>query len=135
MKDNYKPSTLKSPKRPVKKRNGGPSVSLIIVGSIAIITLLVKMLPESEVKRTYIDKHDAKIVAEDEVKSRLKSPSTAEFSDWGRTEVTPIENGYKVEGYVDAQNSFGAMIRHNYSVEVWLNNETGKIMYSDLVIE
>jgi hypothetical protein len=46
------------------------------------------------------------------VKERLKAPSTAKFSN----EVTGV-NGrlYTVTGDVDAQNSFGAMLRSKYN--------------------
>lgn len=61
------------------------------------------------------------------VESRLKSPSSADFSSYGNSNVTQLkqtrrggknEIQYLVTGYVDAQNSFGAQIRNNYSCKV-----------------
>lgn len=54
----------------------------------------------------------ARDVCEQFVKDRLKSPSTADFSD---TAASP--NGlqsWTVLGAVDSENSFGAMIRNTY---------------------
>ncbi|WP_085299276.1 hypothetical protein [Cognaticolwellia mytili] len=61
------------------------------------------------------------------VESQLKSPSSADFSSYGNSNVTQLkqtrrggknEIQYLVTGYVDAQNSFGAQIRNNYSCKV-----------------
>jgi hypothetical protein len=43
----------------------------------------------------------------------LKSPSTANFSGLAETEIISIKKGYMVSGFVDSQNSFGAMVRTN----------------------
>jgi len=54
------------------------------------------------------------------VEKRLKAPSTASFSGQYETtiyEVTPSQR-YRVAGYVDAQNSFGAKLRKSYSCTV-----------------
>jgi hypothetical protein len=86
-------------------------------------------------KRTSVSDAEAKVVAEAQVEAVLKAPSTAKFSKWGDTQMIPITNGYKVIGYVDSQNSFGAMIRSNYSVEIFVDLESGDIMYRNLMVE
>jgi hypothetical protein len=55
-------------------------------------------------------------IAEKFVSNRLKAPSTAKFP-WS---CNAIKNGnqWTVRGYVDAQNSFGAMLRSHYTVIV-----------------
>lgn len=53
------------------------------------------------------------------VEDRLKAPATADFSDdytWGRT----AENTYVITSTVDAENSFGAKLRHNWRVKLKL---------------
>lgn len=90
---------------------------------------------ESDTPRTSIDKYEAKYVAEEQIKLNLKSPSTAEFSTWGYTVITPIPFGYEVSGYVDSQNGFGAMIRSNYSVEIYFDKSSGNINYRNLKVE
>lgn len=51
------------------------------------------------------------------VKDSLKSPSTAKFCSFTECKVTHLGNGeYKVTGWVEAQNSFGATLRQNFVV-------------------
>lgn len=51
------------------------------------------------------------------VKDSLKSPSTAKFCPFTECRVTHLGNGeYKVTGWVDAQNSYGATLRSNFVV-------------------
>ena len=83
-------------------------------------------------KRTSITEHEAKLVAEGQVETLIKSPSTADFSGLGETSIEPIKDGYNVTGYVDSQNSFGAIIRSNYSVDIYLDKTSGEIMYKNL---
>jgi hypothetical protein len=63
--------------------------------------------------------------AQECVKERLKSPSSADFP-WGSDCVTKIsDNTYVINSYVDSQNSFGAMLRTNFTCQVTLNgNDT-----------
>lgn len=61
---------------------------------------------------------EAKVMAETFVRKQLKSPSTADFP-WHPDEYTATEiekNVWRVSGYVDAQNSFGATIRTHWTV-------------------
>lgn len=51
------------------------------------------------------------------VKARLKNPSTAEFETSPDIYILK-DNQYRVEGYVDSQNDFGAMVRNNFSVVI-----------------
>lgn len=68
----------------------------------------------------------AKTYAEFMVKDNLKAPSTAKFCN-SATEMNAKNLGgskWKVTGWVDAQNSFGAMIRSDFEVTLELT-ETG----------
>ena len=67
--------------------------------------------------RTSISEHEAKVVAESQVKSLLVSPSTAEFSSLSNTDISKITDGWKVSGFVDSQNRFGGTIRTKYTIE------------------
>lgn len=54
----------------------------------------------------------AQTAAENFVRARLKAPSTARFNPLLEGRVSVLSNGKcLVEGWVDAQNSFGAMLR------------------------
>ena len=62
------------------------------------------------------DKIDLHIQAQQYILQGLKAPSTAKFPALPY-EATDLGNGrYKVVSYVDSQNSFGAMIRSDWSV-------------------
>lgn len=53
------------------------------------------------------------------VEQRLKSPSTAKFPWYADSQVSYIGNcEFVVKSYVDAQNSFGAMLRSDYYVRL-----------------
>ena len=64
---------------------------------------------------------DAKVCAKKVVEDNLRSPSTAKFCKY--TEMTASNlggNKWKITGYVDAQNSFGATVRENWTVTLTL---------------
>lgn len=67
------------------------------------------------------DKLEAYNNARDFVKKRLKSPSSAKFPD-SQQKVDDTEyigdNTYKIRSYVESQNSFGAMIRTDFSCKI-----------------
>jgi hypothetical protein len=62
---------------------------------------------------------EAKVMCEQFVRSRLKAPRTASFSHVWETEIRGSGDGpYEVAGFVDAQNSFGALLRNPYTCSV-----------------
>lgn len=64
-------------------------------------------------------KINAYIAAESYVTDRLKAPSTAKFGGYDPKNVLIVGPcKFFISGYVDAQNSFGAMIRNNYYVSL-----------------
>ena len=63
------------------------------------------------------DRYDAITIAEKIVKGELKAPSTAEFCSNSEYTVSCVGNTWTVKGYVDAQNSFGATLRSNFTVK------------------
>lgn len=67
-------------------------------------------------ERNYIA---AYIIQKDAVKSKLKSPSTAKFPGY-QNAIVRSEEGciFRILGYVDAQNGFGAIIRTRYETVV-----------------
>lgn len=66
-------------------------------------------------------KQDAWVCAQDVVQSSLKSPSTAKFCSYTDAKITSLGGEkYKIEGYVDAQNGFGATIRTRFTVTLTL---------------
>jgi hypothetical protein len=59
---------------------------------------------------------DPAYYGEELYRKTLKAPTTAKFSETKVTELAP--NIYRVCGLVDAQNSFGVMIRDRWSLVV-----------------
>ena len=68
------------------------------------------------------DEFDAVVVAEKAVKNNLKSPSTAEFCSHKEYSITCSGDTWTVSGYVDAQNSFGATLRNDFTVKFTFEN-------------
>ena len=65
------------------------------------------------------------------VEQNLKSPSTAKFSRNPYVDKKD-DNVFIVKSYVDAQNSFGAMIRENYEVKLRYDESTRSWILIDL---
>ena len=82
--------------------------------------------PEQRAEDRCKDTTMAYVMSQQFVERSLKSPSTAEFpysSSEGVRITYQGECKHKVAAYVDAQNSFGAMIRTRY--EAVVQNEKG----------
>lgn len=65
------------------------------------------------------DKISAYTICQQFVEDRLKAPSTADYP-WDATERTTYlgSTRYRVDAYVDAENSFGAKIRNDFECTV-----------------
>ena len=93
-------------------------ISMIMIAAILILTTLLLCACGESSNKT---ESAAKVCAQKAVTDALKSPSTAKFCKY--TEMTATNLGgdrWKVTGYVDAQNSFGAVIRQNWTVTLTL---------------
>lgn len=104
-----------------EKKGGCLKAVLVIIGILLGIIVLGAMCSgESDNWNT---ENKAKTYAELIVKDSLKAPSTAKFCNSAR-EMTAKNLGgakWKVTGWVDAENSFGAMIRSDFEVVLELN--------------
>lgn len=67
------------------------------------------------------------IIAQEAIKKQLKSPSTAQFND---IKVQRNKTGVIVTGSVDAQNSFGAMLRNAFMVTI--NYDTKSVVTANI---
>ncbi len=73
-----------------------------------------------ETARKSPDKIEVMTFAQALVEKQLKAPSTAKHP-WGSSNYQITDLGdyrYRVSSYVDSQNSFGAMLRTNYTVVI-----------------
>lgn len=76
------------------------------------------------------------MIAEEFLKEHLKSPGTADFGgvlggDYQRPETCVAKIGddtYRVKGWVDSQNSFGATVRTDFSLMVKHNGDGNWIL-------
>jgi hypothetical protein len=74
--------------------------------------------------------------AEDFVKQKLKSPSTAVFPEVSEKNehITDLGSGkYKIDSWVDSQNGFGAMVRTNFSCTIIFEGE--KVRCEDMIFK
>lgn len=53
---------------------------------------------------------------------QLKSPASAQFPVDLISITGNDENGYQIQGFVDSQNSYGAMIRNDFTANVVIKN-------------
>ena len=80
--------------------------------------------PSSGIYGKYITpdrSREAWVCATKYVEDNLKSPSTAKFCKYTEATITRVgEDEYVIHGYVDAQNSFGATVRQEWTVSLSL---------------
>ena len=114
----------------IKNKNVGSIVFIVVVLGFfvygAFITFGGKTNNNSEIW----------VLAKHEVESNLKSPSSAKFPSMRSDEVRITEVGgkYIVKSYVDAENSFGASIRSNFTVTI-NKNSSGKYFVESIFID
>ena len=104
----------------IERRKKINKVTYSIIGVILLVWIIVASstcggskdkTPESQVTSSR-----AWQIAKDMVKDKLKSPSTADFP-WTEDRYTMLkDSAIMIIGHVDSQNSFGAMIRTNFSI-------------------
>ena len=88
---------------------------------VVFVGCLVSLTGDKD-KRTELEQQHgsstmAAIMCEDYVKQRLTSPGSADFASLlsGEVRIDSLGGGrYKVHSYVDAQNSFGALLRSQF---------------------
>ncbi len=64
--------------------------------------------------------------------AQLKSPASAQFPVDLISIVGDDTRGYQVNGFVDSQNGYGAMIRNDFTAEVTINNGFPKVISSSV---
>jgi hypothetical protein len=77
------------------------------------------------------------LICEKSVKAQLKAPSSAKFAPLNQQHISRItrqEYHYRVQSYVDSQNSFGAMLRSDFDCSVHYDPSTDQWHLDDLQI-
>lgn len=67
-------------------------------------------------------KTDAWVLAKHEVELKLKSPSSAKFPSMNEAKISEYGDTYIITSYVDADNSFGAKVRSEFTVTLKKND-------------
>lgn len=92
---------------------------LAILIIFAVVGLWVTLSGGSSSKPKSPDGLDAYVMSQIYVEKQLKAPSSAKFPVFDNSMVVPLgDNRFKVTSYVDAQNSFGAMVRTPYTCTI-----------------
>lgn len=91
-----------------------------IVFVVALLFVATNLLYPTAPSARTADRSDACSMSQKFVKDRLKAPSSAEFPLWTKEncQVSQRNRIWIVRSYVDAQNSFGAMLRNDYTAEM-----------------
>lgn len=64
--------------------------------------------------------------------SQLKSPASAQFPVDMISISGDDEKGYHIEGFVDSQNGYGAMIRNDFTADVKIESGFPKVTFSSV---
>jgi hypothetical protein len=102
----------------------GCAILIVFIGVVGALFYFGGCFNESPESKERSDKIKAYTFAEQFVEQRLKSPSTADFPFDFMDHVSKIgEDQYKIESWVDAQNSFGATVRNRVQVVLTLSED------------
>lgn len=99
---------------------------IVIIGCIA--SKIISYSNEGDLKT------DAWITTKHEVEKTLKSPSTAKFPSMSKIYISEDEEGCTIVAYVDAENSFGAKVRSNFTA-ILKKKLNGKYYVDNLYID
>lgn len=79
---------------------------------------------ETELRKenNIIENEELMKVVKTAICSQLKSPASAQFPAELISIIGDDERGYQVSGFVDSQNSYGAMIRNDFTATVIIEN-------------
>lgn len=92
-------------------------ITIIAAGALLFFFVLKMFFgSESSSDIDYCNNEEmAYLASQQMIKSKLKSPSTAKFPHYSEVSITSAGLcSFQINGYVDAQNSFGALVRDNY---------------------
>lgn len=104
----------------------------LIVGAVVLGSVAANRLGLLD-RKPVVDDVAATLACENALRGKLKAPSTASFSGGMDTRVSQREGLWAVEGYVDAQNGFGAQIRSRYSCSVTFNGAAALVVSAEVL--
>lgn len=125
----YNPNT-----KPQAPKKAVISFLIFVVVAVFIVVKCGCSNDEENKVKTY-DKIDALTHAQIYIKSKLKSPASAEFEGGADGVIKINDTTFTVMGTVDSQNSFGAMLRSNYSCKVIFHPKTDTHDIENVIIQ
>lgn len=115
---------------------GGNTKVFLFVGFAFLVLVIGLMLPDRPERKAEREREDAAekqereqserkgeawVMAQQFVKDKLKSPGTADFG-WLQTSEDTVQDlgggKYRIRGWVDSQNTFGATVRTRFVCEL-----------------
>lgn len=104
-----------------QKLGAGCGFLLLIIVIVAVGSLFSGGGDDEEDEPVVATADAAISVCQQSVETKLKAPATAEF---GGEDSFYVGDDWTVTGWVDAENSFGALIRNTWSCEAkWLHGD------------
>ncbi|MBO4501029.1 MAG: hypothetical protein J5760_02205 [Clostridia bacterium] len=95
---------------------------IIIVICVAVF-IISPFLPQSKTSGK-VSARTAWSCAQEYVKEQLVSPSSAKFCSYSNAKITVLEdNTFRISGYVDAQNAFGAVLRKSFTITLTVTHD------------
>ena len=97
------------------------ALKLILAGICALLLVGFFLLKDEPTPATKTAEAMAIIIAQDKVKERLKLPSSADFALFNGQVADKGKGRYLVRDQVEAKNSFGAVVKSEYLVDLQYN--------------
>jgi len=112
---------------PKKKKDWGVVLLTLVIIALCIISIALFTNDGDEPSMTTSE--SAWYACRQFTEDRLKAPTTAKFERYNSSRVTQYGNGeWGVSMYVDAENSFGAMIRSDFECRLRKEGENWRLI-------
>lgn len=115
---------------------GGALLAIIITVVLVYFSVLPSINTSSNKssRKKNPDNIEICVMTRSFVERSLKAPSTAKFPSCSSLKIVRLgDQAYRVSSYVDAQNSFGAMLRKYYTVEIkYKGNDNWELLNIDI---
>lgn len=98
----------------------GRNIALVVAGVFALVVAFVAVSvmtgPRSSPGSTDTDGDElgAWVVCQQQMDKQLKAPATAEYPSSREVRISKSGSTYTIRGWVDSQNSFGALVRTDF---------------------
>lgn len=102
---------------------------LAIIVVILFVVIAIQLIPFKHQPERKDKFKTAYYMAISFMEKQLKAPATAKFASKDASNIYKLgDNLYEVNSYVDAQNSFGALIRTSFTIVVKDEGETWQLI-------